>query len=332
MQRVFGRVLLPLLLAAVLLATGAAAAMPERLVPVGATVGIRLEADGLLVVGFDRGRPSPARQAGLRKGDVLKAVNGEAVEDCQALQEMVAACGGGVLTLTVERDGQARQLALRPAADGDGYRLGVSLRDSMAGIGTVTFYDPERDAYGALGHGVNDLETMVLLPLEAGAILPSSVVAVQKGACGAPGLLKGAFNTSETLGTVEANTDHGIFGRGGASLSSRAAVPLADAAEVHTGEATILANIHNTTVEAYQVEITKLFPEESTSGRNLLLTITDPRLLRQTGGIVQGMSGSPILQDGKLVGAVTHVLVNNPTCGYGIFIANMLENCAAYAE
>ena len=154
------------------------------------------------------------------------------------------------------------------------------------------------------------------------------MVEVQKGARGAPGLLKGAFDTSTTLGTVEKNTEHGIFGTTRCALGDGAALPVADRSEIHTGKATILSNVNNTSVQEYEVEITKLFPTEETSGRNLLLTITDSRLLRTTGGIVQGMSGSPILQDGKLVGAVTHVLVNDPPRGYGIFIENMLQAAA----
>lgn len=324
------RALLLLQILAALLAVWPSAAMPEMLVPVGSTVGIRLDADGLVVVGFDQENPSAARDAGMQKGDIIKKVNGAAVGDCENFKSLVAGGGGRTVDVTVERRGKAVELAIQPEKNGSGYQLGVYLRDSMAGIGTVTFYDPQNQVYGALGHGVNDMESMVLLPLEDGEIMPSSVVEVQRGVSGAPGVLKGAFDTSKTLGTVESNTEHGIFGRGAQSLGVHEAVPVASRKEIRTGKATILANINNTMVQEYEVEITKLFPMELESGRNMLLTITDQRLLRATGGIVQGMSGSPILQDGKLVGAVTHVLVNNPTCGYGIFIENMLENCEEY--
>jgi len=299
-----------------------AAALPARLVPVGSAVGIRLESDGLVVVGFD-GTQSAARDAGIKKGDIIKSAGGKPVQGSAAFKEMVAA--GGPLELTLLRDGKPVTLTVEPAREGAERRLGLLLRDSMAGIGTVTFYDPERDLYGALGHGVNDLQSMVLLPLASGEILPASVVEVQRGESGAPGILKGAFDAASTLGTVESNTEHGIFGRGAAALGLREAVPVAARGEVHTGKAVILSNVEGRAVEEFEVEITKLFPVEQ-SGRNLLLTVTDQRLLRATGGIVQGMSGSPILQDGKLVGAVTHVLVDNPTLGYGIFIEDMLES------
>ena len=323
------RVLLTLSMAAALLTTGAAAALPETLVPVGSTVGIRLDADGLLVVGFDESGDSAAKAAGMRKGDVIKTVNGLDADDSAAFRQQLARSGGQPLELTVERDGAEQTVEVTPKAAGDGYRLGVYLRDSMAGIGTVTYYDPTTGAYGALGHGVNDLETMVLLPLEGGEILPSSVAEVRKGVSGNPGILKGAFNTSTTLGTVETNTDHGIFGVADTPLSSSQPLPVAKASDVHTGKATVLCNVRNTAVEEYEIEVTKLFDEDDGSGRNMLLTISDPRLLQTTGGIVQGMSGAPLIQDGKLIGAVTHVLVNDPTRGYGILIENMLASAPA---
>ena len=323
------RVLLTLSMAAALLTTGAAAALPETLVPVGSTVGIRLDADGLLVVGFDTTGNSAAEEAGVKKGDIIKTVNGLNADDSAAFRQQLAQCGGRPLELTLERDGATQTVEVTPDATDDGYRLGVYLRDSMAGIGTVTYYDPATGSYGALGHGVNELETMVLLPLEDGEILPSSVAEVRKGISGTPGILKGAFNTSATLGTVSANTDHGIFGTADAPLSGGQALPVAKSSEVHTGKATFLCNVRNTSVEEYEIEITKLFGEDDGSGRNMLLTVSHPRLLQTTGGIVQGMSGSPILQDGKLVGAVTHVLVNDPTRGYGILMENMLASAPA---
>ena len=325
MKKSWLRKLLIFEILAALLSSWTLAALPETLVPVGSTVGIRLEADGLMVEGFANEGISAAKDAGMQKGDVIKAVNGEKVTSCEQFKGLVTSGGGQPLQITLERDGKPMEVTVKPDKSGESYLLGVFLRDSMAGIGTVTFYNPENHVYGALGHGVNDLETMLLLPLEKGEILPSSVVEVRRGTSGLPGVLKGAFNTSTTLGTVDANTEHGIFGHSSRALGTYGAVPVATKDEIHTGKATILANVNNTTVQEYDVTVTKLFPLEQESGRNLLLTITDPRLLRATGGIVQGMSGSPILQDGKLVGAVTHVLVNDPTRGYGIFIENMLE-------
>lgn len=325
-----GRLLLLPLITAVLAFT-VSAALPERLVPVGRTVGIRLESDGLVVVGFGE-EHSPAQDAGLKIGDTIQRVNGETTANCEQFKTIAAAAGGEPLTLEVLRDGKTLEIVVEPEQNGETCRLGLMLRDGMAGIGTVTFYDPDTGLFGALGHGVNELRSMILLPLAYGEILPSQVVEVQKGEGGAPGILKGAFNVEERLGDVEANTCHGIFGMANEALSDAEPVPVAAPNEVHTGKAAILSNVQEDRVEEFSVEITKLFPAGQDMGRNLLLTITDPRLLQTTGGIVQGMSGSPILQDGKLIGAVTHVLVDNPTQGYGIFIDNMLESCPAYRE
>ena len=196
----------------------------------------------------------------------------------------------------------------------------------MAGIGTMTFYDPETGVFGALGHGITDTETAQLMPLSSGAIMDSQVKAVKKGQQGAAGELKGEFELTQDMGTLNTNCEYGVFGtaeelRFGETLG--AALPVAAPEEVTPGKATILANVSGDAVEEYQVEISKIF---STDGsRNLLLTVTDPALRAVTGGIVQGMSGSPILQNGKLVGAVTHVLLEDPTRGYGIFTENMLE-------
>jgi len=183
------------------------------------------------------------------------------------------------------------------------------LRDGIAGIGTVTYYDPESGAFGALGHGVEDPETSSLLPINKGRIVPSEVVEVVKGKRGQPGALRGRFDVHTTLGTITDNTDDGLFGSATGFADLQKAFPLAESEEVKTGAATILSNVEGTLVEEYAVEIVRVFDEEA-SGRNLLLTITDPKLLEVTGGIVQGMSGSPIIQNGRIVGAVTHVCVN----------------------
>lgn len=300
-----------------------AAALPETLVPGGNTLGIELYADGVLVVGFDDDTCSGT--GGLKKGDLLQSVNGQQLTSAQMLLDLLQDCQGQPITVTALRDGKQTSLLLTPKAKDGNYRLGIFVRDSMAGIGTMTFYDPETGLYGALGHGVSDVDTLSLLPLHEGRVLASTVVEVCKGAAGAPGELKGAFDLNDTLGTIDQNTECGIFGILERPISEQAAVPVAAHSEVTVGKATILCNVSGQTVAEYEVGIEKLLPAGDTDGRNLMLRVTDPALLQLTGGIVQGMSGSPILQNGKLIGAVTHVLVNDPTMGYGIFIENMLE-------
>ena len=294
-------------------------ALPKTLIPGGHTVGIKLYSQGLVITGFDE--KSAAKKAGLKKGDVIVEVDGEVVHTAQSLRDSL---DGDRIVLTVLRKGREAEFTVKPDTTTEGSRLGAYIRDSMAGIGTVTYYDPDTGDFGALGHGVTDADAEVLLPIEAGVVVKSSVASVEKGAVGEPGQLKGEFDVRRILGQVDENTEKGIFGKLTIPLSGKP-LPVAEPDEVQTGKAVILSNVDGEAVREYSVEIVKLYPEADETGRNLLLQITDPVLLRQTGGIVQGMSGSPIIQDGKLVGAVTHVLVNDPTRGYGIFLENMMK-------
>jgi stage IV sporulation protein B len=293
-------------LSGVLLALSLAAqalAAPAYLIPGGNTVGIKLYAEGLLVTSTVE--HMPAQEAGIRRGDTILQINGERA----ASRDMLASAlqTGSAVELTVLHAGREAELLVCPDKTDAGYRLGANVRDGIAGIGTVTYYDPETGAFGALGHGVSEPDSTALLPTSSGFLVRSRVAEVQKGRCGAPGALKGEFDVSKTIGTVGENRAHGIFGRV-SEIPDQCAVPVAKPQEVRAGEATILANVEGGKVEPFSVRIDRLYPGAA-SGRNLLLTVTDSRLLALTGGIVQGMSGSPILQGGKLVGAVTHVCV-----------------------
>ena len=313
-------------LCGVLLLCGTASAetgTTRMLVPVGHTVGIKLYARGVLVVGLPEGS-TPARRGGLETGDVILQCCGTAVTSTEQFQSMLQSSDGETVELQIRRNAVCRTLAVTPEEnEAGGYTIGAWIRDSMAGIGTITYYDPITGEFGALGHGVNDVDTAQLMPFSTGAILPSTVKSVKKGACGAAGQLKGDFVLTAELGKLYANTECGIFGRMDQRMELGKALPVAKNSEIHVGDAVILCNVEGDCVREYKVKITKLLPQ-SEDPRDLLLEITDPELLALTGGIVQGMSGSPIIQDGKLVGAVTHVLVNDPTRGYGIFIENML--------
>ena len=235
--------------------------------------------------------------------------------------------GGSDAALTVKRGSRTLTLEASPQQDvGGEYRLGAWVRDSMAGIGTMTFYDPESGIFGALGHGVTDADTGKLLPLDHGSIMDASVKAVKRGERAAPGELKGDFDLTRDSGTLFANTESGIFGKLSAEDAEKLrtqALPIAGKSERKTGKAQILATVEGKETRAYDIEIEKIY-SSSGSTRNFLLHVTDEALLAQTGGIVPGMSGSVVLKDGKIVGAVTHVLLDDPTRGYGIFIENML--------
>ena len=295
---------------------------PRSVIPLGRAVGIKLFAQGVLVVGLsdittDQGLASPARACGLQEGDVITHINDAQVSSIEEVQTILQDREGQEMELTVLRDEESQEVTTRAAqCSTDGaYKLGAWIRDSMAGIGT-------------LGHGINDVDPAVLMKLQSGAITPASVAGVVKGVNGRPGELRGAFSSSQDLGTLYANTESGVFGHlQDPGTFTGTPVPVATAEEVHTGQATILANVAGTEVEEYTVEILKVYSNPSDT-RDLMLRVTDPRLLEKTGGIVQGMSGSPILQDGKLVGAVTHVLIDHADRGYGILAQNMLDQAA----
>ena len=304
----------------------AAALEAERLVPVGHTVGIKLFAEGVVVIGLAEvdtasGVLTPGADCGLQVGDVIEAANGQPVGSSEQFASLIQC--GGVVKLDVIRDGEDLILAAQPV-------LGAWIRDSMAGIGTVTFYDPVTGTFGALGHGITDTDTGMLMPLGDGAVMDATVKAVKRGSAGAPGELKGNFDLTRDTGQLYANTDRGVFGvLENAEYTQADAVPVARPGEVREGAASILANVAGDGVEEYRIRIAKVL--EGSQVQNLLLQVTDERLIERTGGIVQGMSGSPILQNGKIVGAVTHVMVNEPTKGYGILIENMLAE-AGQAE
>ena len=304
----------------------------KRLVPVGRAVGIKLFSDGVLVVGIssietERGPQCPGRACGLREGDLITHINGREVDTIEEVQAAVSSWREEEMVIQAVRGERRLQFRAEPVVNDKGVnQLGVWLRDSMAGIGTMTFYDPDTGLFGALGHGINDVDTAKLMPLESGSIMEARVTDVKRGEKGCPGELHGEFELKQDVGDLYANTGMGIFGHltGGETLDQMEALPVARAEEVTPGEAVIRTNVQGDRVEEFRVRILSVDPTRKGT-RNLTLEITDPRLLEVTGGIVQGMSGSPIIQDGRLVGAVTHVLVNDPTRGYGIFIENMLE-------
>ena len=249
---------------------------------------------------------------------------GQAALSLEDFLRRAAAFSSGSVALTVERGGERQTFTVCPRLGSGGtYQIGLWLRDGVRGLGTVTFYDPATGRYGALGHGVGLPETGELMTAAGGEIFRANVTGVVTGERGAPGELCGAASETQPLGTIEENTVRGIFGRSRMPLGTLPAMPVAAESEIRLGEATILSTVSTGGVRSYDAVITRI--ARSGDGGKLTLTITDGDLLTVTGGIVQGMSGSPILQNGKIVGAVTHVLVNDPTKGYGISMENMLE-------
>ena len=298
------------------------------LIPGGKTVGIALETEGLIVVGTsDIGaEESPAGAAGLRPGDIITHVNGSAVNDAEMLSAML----DDSAEIVFSRNGEAMSVSVDTVLDkrDNTRKIGAWVRSSTAGVGTLTYIDPEDGSFAALGHPISDMDTGVIMPVKLGGLYENEIVEIHAGESGAPGEIVGDFFTNEQLiGEVKQNTQLGVFGEGYSAdydeLIYPEGLPMAARDEVKIGPAQVLTTIDDE-VQAYGCEIERADTGGSDT-RSIVVHITDPELIEKTGGIVQGMSGSPILQNGKLVGAVTHVLVNDPTRGYGIFIENMLD-------
>ncbi|MBQ8110927.1 MAG: SpoIVB peptidase [Clostridia bacterium] len=305
---------------------------PERtLVPGGQSVGVAIRTGGVVVVGnSDLGRvPSPARLAGLRSGDVIQSVDGDAIHGADQLSACLA--NGQTAHLSVLRGNEVIKCDVTPARDErDGsYRLGAWVRDSTAGVGTLTFYDPETGGFGALGHAITDVDTGVMMPVGEGGLYHNRVVAVKPSRAGAPGELTGDFlGETEAIGSVEKNSAYGIFGSAARPLASALypdGLPVAGRSQIHTGAAQLLTTLDDGAVRAYDCEVVRLSDRSEADARAMVIRVTDPALLERTGGIVQGMSGSPLIQDGRIIGAVTHVMVNDPAMGYGVCAETMLN-------
>ena len=296
----------------------------DYLVPGGQVIGLQLTDDSVTVAAFDHTMDA-AKQGGLQIGDEIVSIDEKRIDTAQDVRDALIRSAGQI-EMVIRRQSQTHRLTIHPQITADGPKLGVYLKEGVTGIGTVTWYDPDTGNFGTLGHGVHD-RTGALLNMVSGQIYDAKVLSVKAGQVGAPGQLRGGIDGQTVLGTIYRNTSKGVFGKSDIAFTG-SALPVAESGSIRTGKATILSTVEGSAVQEYSVEILKLYPEAKDTGRNMLIRITDQRLLSSTGGIVQGMSGSPIIQDGKLVGAVTHVLVNDPTTGYGIFIENMLDAAA----
>ena len=311
---------------------------PREVLVGGMPFGVKFYTDGVLVVGFcdvtraDGKTCNPAREAGLKPRDVITHLGGKPLSSAAELTAAVENCGGKPLSLTVRRkaDSDHRETSatvqVTPVLSTaeNRYKTGIWVRDSGAGIGTVTFIIPGTQAFAGLGHGICDGDTGDLIPMQRGQVTDVTVSGIDRGIPGEPGAIKGYFNPGKT-GTLVGNTDCGVFGILSQLPGERTVLPVADRSEVREGEATLRCTLDDGKIGEYTVKISGI--DKTASGSKCYtVTVTDPALLEKTGGIVQGMSGSPLVQNGKLIGAVTHVLIHDPTTGYGIFIDNMLRD------
>lgn len=297
----------------------------------GTPFGIKMVTDGVMVVGTgavtdcNSRAVSPAQTAGIQEGDIILSINGEKISSKKQLTKLVESSAGQPLSLVVRRGEQLTSLHLSPVRSSldNSYHLGLWVRDSSAGIGTMTFYDPNNGCFAGLGHAIYDVDTGQLMPLSQGEIVEASIIGVHAGKSGSPGQLQGAFVANRSIGSLYTNSYNGVYGRLMNQPVDAQTIPMAQCQEVRQGPVKILTTVSGQKPQLFDACIEKLSLSQDEPTKNMVLRITDPDLLELSGGIVQGMSGSPIIQDGMLVGAVTHVFVNDPTRGYGIFAENM---------
>lgn len=313
--------LMSLLFAALL----AAPAYAKELVVGGQAVGVQISTDGVLVAGVSEvetaaGSCAPARDAGVKQGDYIIKAGGVPVTKAADVTETVERLCGAPVTLTLRRGSREVTAEVKPVRTAEEqWVLGLWLRDGISGIGTLTFCDPETGIYGALGHSVSDTESGAVIPLNDGSITDAQIVSVKPGVCGQPGELNGCADFSKVLGSIDRNTEVGIYGQVYVSVDGKRM----ETGEITPGPATILSTVNGREIREYSVEINRVYKESA--GVHAALSVTDGALIAKTGGIVQGMSGSPIIQQGRLVGAVTHVFVSDPTRGYAVSINDMLD-------
>ena len=303
----------------------------------GEIFGTRINTRGVLVVGVTgvvsgKGERFPARDAGICSKDIINTVNGKEILNSEDLVSRIEKSEGKPLEIGITREGKEISVTLTPiVADSDGaYRGGLWVRDSLAGIGTVTFIIPETGEFAGLGHGICDPDTGVLMPVSRGGVFEVVLGEIKKGSAGAPGELRGRLD-GDKVGSVISNTPSGVYGIFAETPKESRLISLADRSEVKTGDIKIVCTLDENGPKEYDAVIEKICDADGKT-KNFVVRITDEELLLKTGGIVQGMSGSPIIQNGKLVGAITHVLIDDPTKGYGIFAENMLENMAMPTE
>ncbi len=309
-----------------------------KVIPGGQSIGVKLHTLGVLVVGHHlvstmEGERSPGEIAKIQIGDIITKINGQTIKTMGDVTPFVQEAGqkGEPLELDIQRNQEKLQTTLLPLKDkGEGtYKLGLYIRDSAAGIGTMTFYHPNSQKYGALGHVISDMDTKKPIVVKDGQIVQSTVTSIEKGSNGDPGEKLARFSSNhEIIGNINRNSPFGIFGKLHQQMDNgiaNKAIPISLSHEVKEGPAKILTVVEGSEVEEFNVEIISSIPQKFPAIKGLVIKVTDKELLKKTGGIVQGMSGSPIIQDGKLVGAVTHVFVNDPTSGYGVHIEWMLN-------
>ena len=305
-------------------------------IPVGNIAGVKLYTNGVLVVGMseiegeDSKTYKPYENTGIEEGDMIVKINNNLISSTDDLIEKVNMSKGEKVEIEYIHDEETKECSITPVKTSEEeYKLGLWVRDSAAGVGTVTFYEPSTQSFGALGHGITDIDTGDLLNIASGEFVTAQVLNIKKGENGSPGKIQGTVEEQETIGDITKNTEFGIYGKiqdlSSLNIDTSKEMEVAMREEIELGKATILCSLDNQTVKEYEIEITKIYRDNNYNNKSMEIKVTDEELIEKTGGIIQGMSGSPIIQNGKFVGAVTHVLVNSSTEGYAIFGDLMLK-------
>lgn len=307
-----------------------------KVVPVGRLVGLKLYTQGVLIVGmneikgYDNRIYKPYEEAGLEQGDSIIEINDVEVNSTEELMSCVSKCRGKTIDVTYIKDGKVLETQITPVKTSDNtYKLGLWVRDAEAGIGTVTFYDKETNSFAALGHGIQDIDTGELVEISSGEFVTANILDIEKGERENPGRIEGTIEDGTKIGEIYSNTDFGVYGTttniAGLDISNTQEIEVASRSEIKIGKASIFCTLEDGKREEYEIEIQKIYINNNENNKSMVVKVTDEELLEKTGGIIQGMSGSPVIQNGKLIGALTHVLVSDPSKGYALFADTMVS-------
>lgn len=302
-----------------------------KVIPMGNAIGMKLYTDGVLVVGMSEieGK-KPYENSGIKEGDRIVQIDKNEISNTEQLMEAVNKCNGNEVSVKYIRDEKTITTSITPVKNGNNqYKIGLWVRDAAAGVGTLTFYEPSSEMFGTLGHGILDIDTSGLIKIANGELVTTNILSITKGKKGEPGEIRGSIESGYTIGSITKNTNFGVFGKLNKTSyintqkSDEIEVALRD--EIKTEDAQIICELENGKKQYYNIKIQKVFTNNNKDNKSMLIKITDLKLLKKTGGIIQGMSGAPIIQNGKFIGAITHVLVNNPLQGYAVFGETMIK-------
>ena len=306
-----------------------------KVIPIGTAIGMKLYTKGVLVVGMSQikdendEKKRPYENSGIEQGDTIIAINNNEVSNTNELIEEVNNSNGNAITVKYEKNNETLETSITPVKSGNEYKLGLWVRDAAAGVGTLTFYEPNTNSFMALGHGISDIDTEKIVDIASGELITASILTIKKGVKGTPGEIRGTIENGNNIGKIGKNTNLGVYGtvtnKNYLDISGMEEMEVATRSEIQEGKAQIICQLDNNGRKAYEIEIEKIYLANNTDNKSMLIKVTDKELLEKTGGIIQGMSGAPVIQNGKFVGAVTNVLVNDPTQGYAIFGDMMIK-------